>query len=135
MSNRLQHALHNERASKHLKTKAEFTDWVVTTTFYSAVHFIEHFVFPFDHEENGVTHKLKSIADYQRLRKSAKSKHELRHDLVIWKCPDLEVAFKWLYDTCYNARYFDYELPNPNMAAQIADGYLNKIKVHCEKKK
>lgn len=134
MSKRLQHALHNEKANKFLRTKSEFADWIVTTSFYSAIHFVEHFIFPFDHVENGTTHTLKNVYDYQRLRRN-KSKHELRQDLVMWKIPELAVAYSWLYNTCYNARYLDYRFPNAAVTLQLADMYLKQIKAHCDKKK
>lgn len=134
MSQRLQHALHNEKVSKYLKVKPEYLDWIVTTSFYSALHFVEHFIFPFNHTENGQTIQLKNIGDYKRWKKNLKSKHELRTDLVIWKCPEIEVPYRWLHDTANNARYYDYKVLNASLTLGLADLYLKTIKTHCTAK-
>jgi hypothetical protein len=134
MNPRLQHALHNENVCKFLRSKPEYADWIVTTSFYSAIHFVEFFVFPFDYTANGITTTVKSIYEYKKAAKSVKSKHELRFDLVLWKCPEIEIQYKFLADTCNTARYFDYKLPNPTMALQLSDIYLKKIKAYCSGK-
>lgn len=131
MSQKLQHALHNEAASKFLRAKPEYTDWIITTAFYSALHFVEHFVFPFKHTVEGKEHTLTAIADYKRLGKSMKSKHELRNDLVKWKCPELEVPYEWLFNSAMSCRYYDYKFPNPKITVGLTDTYLKLIKKHC----
>ncbi len=42
----LEYAQHNEKACKYLDKKPEFTDWVITTAFYSALHFVRYKIFP-----------------------------------------------------------------------------------------
>ena len=131
MGQKLNHALHNEAACKYLQSKPEYLDWIVTTAFYSALHFVEHTVFPFEHVANGITHKFNNIGDYRKFSGGLKSKHELRLDLVKWKCREIEIEYEWLYNTCNNARYYDYKVPSPQIALQFTDAYLKKIKKHC----
>lgn len=113
MSQKLKHAVHNEEACKYLGARSDYADWVVTTAFYSALHFVEHKIFPFTHSKNGRDEMLKNISDYKKISDPRKSKHELRYDLVVWHCQVIENQYKWLWDTCSSARYFDYKFPNP----------------------
>jgi hypothetical protein len=43
---RKQHAIHNEEVCDFLLSSNKFNDWVVTTAFYSALHFVQHEIFP-----------------------------------------------------------------------------------------
>lgn len=131
MSQKLLHALHNEAASKFLTSKPEYMDWIVTTAFYSALHYIEFHVFPFKHTEGGKEHEFKSIADYKRFKNSHRTKHELRFDLVMWKCREIEAPYKWLQETCFNARYYDYSFPSPKIVLALTEANLKAIKKHC----
>ncbi|MBX7216157.1 MAG: hypothetical protein K1X90_04245 [Candidatus Kapabacteria bacterium] len=65
------HALHNEQVCDYLAMHGGFSDWVVTTTFYSAIHWIEDYLFPCvvkDGEEEIEIHSL--------LQKGHKDRHE-----------------------------------------------------------
>ena len=42
------HAVHNERACDFLLSSGEFNDWVVTTTFYAALHYVRYELFPLE---------------------------------------------------------------------------------------
>ena len=41
-----QHAIHNEEVCDFLLTSKKFNDWVVTTAFYSSLHFVQFELFP-----------------------------------------------------------------------------------------
>jgi len=41
-----QHAIHNEAACDFLLSGNQFNDWVVTTAFYAALHYVQHEIFP-----------------------------------------------------------------------------------------
>ncbi len=45
-SDSLNHAIHNKEVCVHLSKESRYSDWVITTAFYSAVHFVEHKIFP-----------------------------------------------------------------------------------------
>jgi hypothetical protein len=137
MSQRLSHAIHNEKVAKFLRTKPEYVDWIVTTSFYSALHFVEHFIFPFEHEEKGKKILFETIGDYHHYKirqQTYKSKHELRQDLVIWRCPDLEIPFKFLHDTANTARYYNFKILNPQITLGLVDTNLKTIKAYCSNK-
>ena len=40
------HAIHNELACIYLDKCTDFPDWVITTSFYSSLHFLQHKLFP-----------------------------------------------------------------------------------------
>lgn len=42
----LAHAGHNEQVCKHLCSKPSYSDWVITTAFYSAIHYVRHLMLP-----------------------------------------------------------------------------------------
>ena len=42
----LAHAKHNERVCNYLGRSADFGDWVITTAFYSAMHYVRHLMVP-----------------------------------------------------------------------------------------
>ena len=44
----LNHAIHNKEACEYLSKEPKFSDWVITTAFYSALHFIDYKIFPLD---------------------------------------------------------------------------------------
>ena len=53
-SRNLEHAEHNEKAYRYLCQEPEFSDWIITTAFYSAIHYIRHRMFPFEDQlKNG----------------------------------------------------------------------------------
>jgi hypothetical protein len=131
MSQRLKHALHNEDVCAYLGNRLDYADWVITTAFYSALHFVEHKVFPFTHTVNGTPHVINNINDYKRINPN-KTKHELRYDLVIWKCQAIQSQYKWLWDTCSNARYYDYKFPNSKVTIGLANSSLKDVKKFCK---
>lgn len=40
------HAAHNEKACDYLLKSRLFNDWVITTAFYSALHYVQDEIFP-----------------------------------------------------------------------------------------
>jgi phosphatidylinositol kinase/protein kinase (PI-3 family) len=107
------HGEHNLSACKFLfsSDKIKYNDWVVTTAFYSALHYLDVKLFPFDY--NGKT--LKSI-DEARKYLAQHNKHQTRTLLVQKKFPEIAHQFKWLSSNCHNARYVDYRVTLENAA-------------------
>jgi hypothetical protein len=104
------HASHNEDACKFLHNEGNYCDWVVTTAFYSALHFLQHEIFPT---------KIKGI-DYVNFDKyynghyaggaNKPSKHISTINLIKSELGDTASAnYRWLYDLCMTARYRDYK--------------------------
>ena len=77
-----QHAIHNEEACKFLLTSKKFNDWVVTTAFYSALHFVQNELFPLT--DNGQKYTDFNVYFGKVLKKKNKklSKHSATIELV-----------------------------------------------------
>src|SRR5687768_17588266 len=110
MSIALNHARHNRKACEHLHTATVYPDWVVTTSFYCAMHYAHAAIFPF--EELGT--KYQNIEQYfNKHKKVGETKHSVTIDLIQKKHMDIADKYKQLKDTAHTARYHDYELPKP----------------------
>ncbi len=133
MSKKLEHAKHNESVCNFIAHKQDFADWVVITAFYSAMHFVDHKMFPLPMKtDDGHRFKLKTIDEYKLFVKSEKDKHSVRVDLVKDKCPLIKAQFFWLYNTCKTARYMSYEFPKPREIATLAKDNLSAVKKFCD---
>jgi hypothetical protein len=108
-----EHAEHNEKACDHLLSKPNeegvaFHDWVVTTAFYSAMHYVQHEIFPL--ETGGKVYG--SFNEYYRSHfKGAEkpTKHTATADLVRIYIYNAYASYKALVDSCHTARYTDYQ--------------------------
>jgi hypothetical protein len=103
----------------------KFYDWVVTISFYSAIHFLEDFILPktinSQHCEN-----LNEVKGAYKMP----GRHEARERLV-WDNMDVEIAayYSWLDDRSRFSRYTTYKLTVTE--AQKAQEYLTKIISAC----
>ena len=137
MSKRFNHATHNEHVSNLLCESDDNVDWIITTAFYSALHFTEHKLFPMKYTDSkGRKFKIKALADYYSFvypygTPKIPNKHAVRLDLVNKNLPDIGPDYKWLKDTCYTARYVDYQFSNPANFIQEAKTRLSKVKAAC----
>lgn len=99
------HAIHNESVCDMLLADNQYYDWVVTTAFYSALHFVRHELFPLI--ENGQTYPN---FDIYCLRNGNKvSKHTITKSLVQKYLPTVAPYYTWLMDACWTARYKNYK--------------------------
>ena len=137
MTNRLQHAKHNEDACNYLHQNGEFRDWVITTAFYSALHYILYEVLPL--KVNGKTYKTfskyyKEIVEVNNAELQIQiSKHDAQLDLVKERIPDAYESYRWLYESCMNSRYNDYKVSKRKADETIK--HLTMIKSHLTKLK
>lgn len=135
----IEFALHNFGAAEHIKKDPRLCDWQITTSFYSAIHFINHKIFekPLTESANGKTVIVKSFDSYYAMHKNennkSKSKHQVRVELVKKKLPpEVSASFQWLHDTCHTARYVDYRMKDGS--ARLAESNLQCIMQHCQPK-
>lgn len=109
---KLLHAKHNEKACKHLKDEGAFNDWVITTAFYSAIHYIEHELFPKQYSDP-IDGKVKNFKDFEAyyLRREDRqaNKHKIRQVLVEEYIPEISDSYQTLKENCWNARYVSYK--------------------------
>jgi hypothetical protein len=121
------HSEHNEKLCDILLKDGNFNDWVITTAFYSAIHLVDHQIFP---RTIGGEAEFGSFMQYLHRKSFQKPPHEVRADLVAEYLP-CSSAFNWLLDACHNARYNQYEVP-PEFPKR-ARGCLDSIKKACPK--
>ncbi len=119
------HALHNEKVCDFLHETGDFPDWVVTTAFYSALHFVIHKIFPC---RIGSQQFNDFDSYYRTLGNTRKNKHRETISLVSRKCGrEIGELYKFLHDTSWMARYTEDQIP-----VQVANKcreYLAEIKV------
>lgn len=110
-SERLEHALHNELVCDYLSLKEEFSDWIITTAFYSCLQFVSYKIFPFTKTDiNGKKVKIESIDDFYVFELNRRtSKHELLSDLVEEKINSVSPDYDWLLSMSKTSRYVNYQ--------------------------
>lgn len=127
---KLKHAKHNESVSRYLSPKQDYADWVVITAFYSAIHFVEHKIFPY----NAAGNTFQTMKQYFIAVKHTfpgRNKHAWRQELVGHLCSEISASYNWLFATCNTARYSNYEFPQPRQVSKRATEELKKIKDFC----
>ena len=130
----LKHAKHNEAACNYLKQSGKFNDWVVTTAFYSAIHFIQYELFPQHYDIPGRS-KAKNFHRFDDYYDCVKkdfnySKHKVLQDLVEEYVPEISDDYQVLKDNCWNARYIDYKIENE--IVELCIRALSNIKELCD---
>jgi len=95
------HGEHNKRLCDELYASNKYPDWVVTTAFYSAIHFVDAIIFPFSH--NGK--EIKSLEGALQTDLSKRGRHETRANLVKRQLPQLDTSFRYLKENCQCSIY------------------------------
>lgn len=127
MTKKRNHADHNEKACKYLYKAGDFSDWVITTAFYSVIHYVDSCLFPDSYElPDGKIKNCISIDDYYRKCYQNDSKHEIRRQLVEDRLPEIQIQFKWLKEQSSQLRYTDYNTTSDEADKAIEN--LDKIK-------
>ena len=125
MSKREEQAKHNEELCDHLLGLKKYNDWVVTTAFYAAIHYVEDAIFP-----HKVGYKeYPTFSHYFDGAGSRDNKHVTKHKLVVERIPTAQADYKWLMDACSGARYTDYLVSDAK--AKQANERLKKVRTAC----
>ena len=126
---RLDHALHNEKVCNLLYEDKSCPDWVITTAFYSCIHFVRYKLFPFEDTDSGnrfmefdyycAYYEDRNLSQHQQLIVLAKRNlpHKLRD------------GFGQLFGLCKNARYNDYLVED--FEKDFAYDYMQELKKYC----
>lgn len=105
------HAIHNETACKFLLDDGNYSDWVVTTAFYSALHYVQHEIFPIHIKVKEYDTFDKYYNEHYRGILNKPSKHISTINLIKSEMGDtVHQNYKWLFDLCMSARYRDYNI-------------------------
>lgn len=125
------HAIHNEEACKFLLTSKKINDWVVTTAFYSALHFVQHELFPLvDNRQKYIDFNI-YFSKVLKKKNRKLSKHSATIELVKTNLPLCSSYYRWLHDACMSARYNNYNVSE--LKAITASNYLIEMKRHLKK--
>lgn len=125
MANKKNHGERNRKLSEKLLSEKEYYDWVVTTAFYSAIHFVEDKVFPIN--INGVT--CSNIGECKQAY-SLGGRHSAREKVVFDKLgSNVGARYKWLDDNSRNSRYVTFKITSAQ--AGKAKEYLDYIYKEC----
>lgn len=128
---RRDHALHNEKVCKFLYEENKYQDWVITTAFYSALHFVRYKIFPL--QIDGYTYNNFDIY-FARNRDVGLSQHQHLIDLSKRYLPKkLRGGFSRLFSNCMHARYNDYLMEQEDVETSIV--YLEQLKSFCNTNK
>jgi hypothetical protein len=102
---------HNEDACKFLYSDGNYCDWVVTTAFYSALHFVQHEIFPKTIKGVQYDNFDKYYNGHFQGKKNRPNKHVSTINLVKAELgDDVHQNYSWLFGLCMNARYTDYNI-------------------------
>ena len=121
-----EHAERNEQLNDKLIAENIYKDWIVTTAFYSAIHYAEYRIFSASRIFFGKTVRNLEEAHFAIPYQNRKSRHETRGALVKIYLYNVQVQYDFLRKQSQTARYIDYRV-SQSLATQ-AKGCLNKIK-------
>lgn len=101
------HGKHNKSVCNKLYLQDDHicNDWVVTTSFYSSIHFIDHALFPCEYMGT----KFNNINEAHKFIGSP-SKHQTREYLLNKIMPKHISEYSFLCNQSQNARYIDYNV-------------------------
>jgi hypothetical protein len=101
------HGSHNKKVCDYLNLKCEerFNDWIVTTSFYSSIHFLDHALFPCKFEGKDYNNINEAHLDLRR-----GSKHQTRAVLLNKLLPKHKSEYEFLIEESQNARYSNYNV-------------------------
>ena len=126
-SPKLIHAERNKSLSEELKKGKIYYDWVITTSFYSSIHFLEHLLLP-------IKIGLSNCKNIQQVKNAynQRGRHVARLKLIQINAPmDIAISYKWLDDKSRYSRYTTYKVTPTE--ADKAIQFLTKIEKHCSK--
>lgn len=125
MANKKEFGERNRNLSNKLLGEKTYLDWVVTTAFYSSIHFVEDNILPT--QVNGKT--CTNISDVKEAY-TLNGRHAARLKLVYDKLGyKIGAKYQWLDDQSRNSRYSTYKITQDK--ADKAKQYLDEIYTQC----
>ncbi len=128
MSNRKLHGERNKKLSSELFIGKVYYDWVITTAFYSAIHFVEDKILPC----KVTSEYCRNISEVKKAYRM-NGRHSSRERLVFDNLPlKIAVKYKWLDDKSRYSRYTTFKITPTE--ADKAQQYLKEIREACYSK-
>lgn len=130
----LEHACHNKHACEYLGKHSDYSDWIITTAFYSALHFVDYKLFPLKFNSGEKEYVFLRFEDYygfyvKNITRGI-GRHKVRLELVEKRLIDIAHQYNKLLNLCTNARYFNYKLDS-RYAVFARETYLAEIEAFC----
>ena len=125
-----EHARHNKKVYDHLRDELEYIDWIITTAFYTTLHFVEYKIYPFTIKIGSQKHKFESTSEYKPYS-GKRSKHGAKIKAVKNNLSSCKVAYKELFDLSMTARYHQYQFENPERVDKMVNKWLSHIIKEC----
>lgn len=130
------HANHNYKVCNFLNScEHQLNDWIVTTAFYSSIHYCQNGLFPGEYYLDSTTKELNHYRDFRHFfseykksktsRKNA-SPHKCRRWLIEFQVDEISYEYLALDDICHTARYTNYRISDDIKDNSIK--YLEEIK-------
>jgi len=105
------HAIHNEETCDFLLSSGKYNDWVVTTAFYSALHYICYELFPLERNDE-IYNNFEAYHRSNYNKENSDSKHSSIIKLINTELPSCNMFYRSLFDQCMKARYINYMVSN-----------------------
>lgn len=124
----LDHAKHNEKTCNFLATdRDKHNDWIITTAFYSSMHYLRHKIFPLEINKSSEKIVVNSFEEYCTEKGIYGQKHKVMRNLIEDNC-DLGIAstYNQMLDLSFTARYNKYKYGKK--IARLAQKRLISIK-------
>lgn len=122
-------AEHNESVCDYLIKDGKFSDWVVTTAFYSSLQYIRHCLLPYDDGVGGEYHNFERL--FRNKKQDSEGRHGFQLRMVKKHCSQIGYEYQRLWEMSTNARYSNYKYEKHE--ATIARTYLDQIRVYVTK--
>ncbi len=126
----LEHAEHNEKVCNYLSKKPTYSDWTITTAFYSALHYVRHKMLP---QVVGTGKDAVKYEDFESLYHGESGNTEGRHGFQLnWvkrEFSEIDFEYARLHELSRNARYLNYN-HGREVAIEVKN-HLKSIKEFC----
>jgi len=103
-------ALIDESLCDHLLTTTKWNDWVITTAFSSALHFIDEALFPLTFGEDTYPDFEDYYVDRNKHGDFSRNSNQSRIILIYQKLPKALSAYKFLFEAYTTARYNEFKV-------------------------
>lgn len=125
------HAEHNEKVCNYFSKKSDFADWIITTAFYSSLHYVRSVIVPYFHRATDGSEKQYNDFEslYYDLKRDTEGRHGFQLRLVTKDHKDIAIEYQRLYEMSQEARYSNYKYGRK--ASDEACKSLKKIKEYC----
>lgn len=125
MAKKKEHGKRNKELSNKLFNEKIYFDWVITTAFYAAIHFVEDKILPC----SVFSIYCKNISEVKKAYRM-NGRHSSRERLVFDNLPtSIAVKYKWLDDKSRYSRYTTFKVTHTE--AEKAQQFLNEIHKAC----